>query len=86
MNACLNLVKAFLALARKNVPDWLRFLALEASAFLTGIYFWILPFFGLYNFSMLALFYLDPPPQFPDHPALNFCLLGLLLRLFLVWR
>ncbi len=33
---------------------------------------------------MLAFFHLDPPPRFPDHPALD--LLDLLLRLFLAWR
>ncbi len=37
-NACLNLVKAFLALKVRNDPDWPRFLALETSAFLTQIH------------------------------------------------
>ena len=40
MNACLNLVKAFLALVIKKALDWLlRFLALEASTFLAQIHF-----------------------------------------------
>ncbi len=34
----------------------------------------------------MALFHLDSPPKFPDHLALDYCLLGLLLRLFLAWR
>ncbi len=39
MNACLNLVKALLVSTIKNNPDWPRFLALEASAFLVRIHF-----------------------------------------------
>ncbi len=82
MNTCLNLVKAILASAVRNNPDWPRFLALEASAFSARIHFLDLAVFDLYNFSVLALFHLDPPSEFPDHPALDF-LLDLLLKLFL---
>ncbi len=69
MNACLNLIKAFLALELKNDPNWLlRFLALQASAFLAQIYFFDLAVFdllaGLYDFSVLVLFYLDFPAEF----------------------
>ncbi len=39
MNACLNSVKAFLALEVRNNPDWPRFLALKASAFSAWIHF-----------------------------------------------
>ncbi len=39
MNTCLNLVKALLASTLRNNPDWLRFLALEASAFSARIHF-----------------------------------------------
>ena len=72
----------------RNVLDWpkLRFLALETSAFLAWIHFLDLAFFdpfGLCNLFVLALFYLDPPPRFFDHLTLDFCLLDLLLRLFL---
>ncbi len=50
MNACLNLVKAFLAPAVKNNPDWLpRFLALEASIFLVRIHFLDLAIFWPYG-------------------------------------
>ncbi len=85
MNACLNSVKALLASALRNNPDWPRFLALEASAFLARIHFLDLAVFDLYDFFVLALFHLDPPSEFPDHLALDF-LLDLLLRLFLAWR
>ncbi len=70
----------------RNDLDWPRFLVLEASAFSARIYFLDLAVFdlsGLYDFSVLVLFHLDPPPEFLDHPALDF-LLNLLLRLFLV--
>ena len=41
MNACLNLIKAFLVSVVKNILDWLKlkFLALEAFVFLAQIYF-----------------------------------------------
>ena len=40
MNACLNLVKVFLASVIKKAPDWLlKFLALEVSTFLVLIHF-----------------------------------------------
>ncbi len=40
MNACLNLVKALLASVVRNDPKWLlKFLALEALAFLAQIHF-----------------------------------------------
>ncbi len=80
---------ALLVSTVRNKPDWPTFLALEASAFLARIQFLDLAVFdssSLYNFSVLTFFYLDPPPGFPNHPALDFCLLGLLLRRFLAWR
>ncbi len=88
MNACLSLVKAFLASEVRNDLDWPRFLTLETSAFSAWIHFLNLAVFdlsGLYDFFVLALFHLNPPLEFPDHPALDF-LLELLLRLFLAWR
>ncbi len=39
MNACLNLLKDFLASEVRNNPDWPRFLALKASAFSAWIHF-----------------------------------------------
>ncbi len=69
MNACLNLVKAFLAPKVRNNPDWMpRFLVLKASTFSARIYF--LDF--LYNFFVLALFYLNLLSGFPYHRVLDF--------------
>ncbi len=85
MIVCLNSVKALLVSAIRNDPDCPRFLALEALVFLARIYFLDLAVFDLYNFSMLALFHLDPLLGFHNHLALDF-LLHLLLRLFLEWR
>ena len=56
-NACLNLVKAFLASGVRNDADWLlRFLALAASDFSARIYFldfaiWLLQLFCTGSFS-----------------------------------
>ena len=58
MNAYLNLVKTLLASAVKNVFDWPRFLALEASTFLAQIHFldfavfWPLQLFYIGFFSL----------------------------------
>lgn len=38
-NAFFNIVKIFLALEERNMPDWSRFLVLEAFAFLAKIFF-----------------------------------------------
>ncbi len=53
-NACLNLIKAFLAPEVRNDPDWLlKFLALEASDFFVWIHF-----LDLAIFWPLWLFYI----------------------------
>ncbi len=55
--ACLNLVKAFLALGVKNNTDWLlTFLALEVSDFSARIYFLDLAVFWPFSWP-LQLFY-----------------------------
>ncbi len=74
----------------RNNPDWLlKFLAWEAFDFSARIHFLDLAVFypsGLYDISMMAFFHFDPPPRFPDHSALDYHLLDLLLRLFSALR
>ena len=88
MNAYLNLAKAVLALAVRNILDWLRFLSLETSAFLAQIYFFDLIVFSLlaslYDFSVLVFFHLNFLSRLPDYLALNFCFLSLLRLLDLL--
>ena len=71
MNACLNLVKALLALVVKKTLDWpLKFLTLEVFTFSVWIHFLdlvIFDFFDFYDFFVLAFFHLDPPPKLPNH-------------------
>ncbi len=53
MNACLNLIKVFLALGVRNNLNWLlRFLALETSDFSTRIHFLNLAIFWPFGWSL----------------------------------
>lgn len=87
MNTTFNLVK-FLPTTevRNNLDGNSRFLALEDLFFCKSDHFSILSFVGFYDFIVFAVFYLYYLPGFIYHLGLNFCLLGMILKLFSTLR